>query len=64
VALDIFKRNQLNVNSLLVYNMLIEIYESIGDLVKMNEAKYEKRCFQEEKKISKDVIPYTPHPKK
>jgi hypothetical protein len=43
---------------------LIEIYESIGDLAKMNEIKYEKRCFQEEKKISKDVIPYTPHPKK
>jgi hypothetical protein len=64
LALDIFKRNQLNVNSLLVYNILIEIYESIGDLAKMNEIKYEKRCFQEEKKISKDVIPYTPHPKK
>lgn len=59
-ALEIFKRNHINVNALLVYNMIMETYQTIGDLAKMNEYKYEKRCFQEENKIPKDIFPYTP----
>ena len=59
-ALNIFKRNNLNVNVLITYNLIIEIYQSAGDIAKMNEYKYEKRCFQEELQIPKDIFPYHP----
>ncbi|MHA4894216.1 NACHT domain-containing protein [Pedobacter sp. PWIIR3] len=59
-ALGIFKRNNLNVNVLIVYNLIIETYNSSGDIAKMNEYKYEKRCFQEDLQIPKDIFPYSP----
>jgi hypothetical protein len=59
-ALEIFRRNQLNVNALIVYNMLIETCQSAGDVGKMNEYKFEKRCFQEENHIPTEIFPYLP----
>ena len=58
-ALEIFKRNQINVNVLLSYTLIMETYQTLGDLAKMNEYKYEKRCFQEENKIPKDILHHT-----
>jgi hypothetical protein len=57
-ALDIFRRNKINKNALLTYNMIIDTYQTIGDIVKMNDYKYEKRCFQEENKIPVSMFPY------
>lgn len=57
-VLEIFKRNKINKNALLTYNMIINTYQTIGNIAKMNEYKYEKRCFQEENKIPATMFPY------
>lgn len=57
-VLEIFKRNEIKKNALLTYNMLIDTYYTIGHIAKMNEYKYEKRCFQEENKIPATMFPY------
>jgi len=51
-CLELFKRNQLNMNSLSVYNLIIEIFTALKDPVKVNEYKYERLCFMEDNSIS------------
>lgn len=51
-CLQIFKRNQLNLNSLYVYNLIVDIFTELQDSAKINEYKYEILCFMEENKIS------------
>jgi hypothetical protein len=39
-------------NSLSVYNLIIEIFTALKDPVKVNEYKYERLCFMEDNSIS------------
>jgi hypothetical protein len=57
-VLEIFKSNKINKNALLTYNMIIDTYQTTGNIAKMNEYKYEKRCFQEANKIPVSMFPY------
>jgi hypothetical protein len=50
-CLDIFKRNHLNANTLLVYNLLIGIYTDLNDTGKLNEIKQDKRCFMDDRNL-------------
>lgn len=49
--LRLFKKHQLNINVLLTYNLIIELYTEAKELVKANEYKYERLCFIEEHDI-------------
>ena len=50
-ALGLFKKHHLNINTLFVYNLIIEIYIDSRELTKANEYKYERLCFLEENQI-------------
>jgi len=56
-ALVIFKRNDLNIHCVQVYNLIIEMYSKLNDLTKLNEYRYERLCFLHEKEISKELFP-------
>ncbi|WP_316746766.1 hypothetical protein [Pedobacter gandavensis] len=50
-SLQIFKRNELNLNCIMAYDLMISIFQDLHDTVKVNEYKYERLCFMEERKI-------------
>lgn len=50
-SLQIFKRNELNLNCIMVYDLMIAIFQDLHDTIKVNEYKYERLCFMEERKI-------------
>jgi hypothetical protein len=50
-CIQLFKRNDLNLNCLLMYNLIISIYSDLNYIAKVNEYKYERLCFMEEKNI-------------
>ncbi|WP_316819949.1 hypothetical protein [Pedobacter gandavensis] len=50
-SLQIFKRNDLNLNCIMIYDIMIAIFKDLNDAVKVNEYKYERLCFMEERKI-------------
>ncbi|WP_368388129.1 hypothetical protein [Pedobacter polysacchareus] len=50
-SLQIFKRNELNLNCIMVYDLMISIFQDLQDTIKVNEYKYERLCFMEERKI-------------
>ncbi|HWW42216.1 MAG TPA: hypothetical protein VNZ46_23045, partial [Pedobacter sp.] len=56
-ALVIFKRNDLNIHCVQVYNLIIDMYSKLNDLTKLNEYRYERLCFLHEKEISKELFP-------
>lgn len=58
-CIQVFKRNQLNMNCLLMYNLLISIYAELNSYTKVNEFKYERLCFMEERKISNQILALT-----
>jgi hypothetical protein len=58
-CIQAFKRNHLNMNCLMMYNLLISIYTEMNSYTKVNEIKYERLCFMEERKISNQVLSLT-----
>lgn len=50
-SLQIFKRNDLNLNCIMTYDIMIAIFQDLNDAIKVNEYKYERLCFMEERKI-------------
>ncbi|MBB2149772.1 NACHT domain-containing protein [Pedobacter gandavensis] len=50
-TLQVFKRNELNLNCIMIYDIMIAIFQDLNDMVKVNEYKYERLCFMEERKI-------------
>ncbi|WP_285060042.1 hypothetical protein [Pedobacter ginsengisoli] len=63
-CLQIFKRNNLNLNCIYVYNLIIEIFTELGDVTKANDYKYDMLCFIEDNKISNKFYILTNEPKK
>jgi len=51
-CLQLLKRNQLNLNCIFLYNLIIEIFTEMEDFSKANEYKYEMLCFIEDNNIS------------
>lgn len=49
--LHLFKTNKLNINCLITYNLIIEIFTESRELERANEFRYEKLCFIEENNI-------------
>ncbi|MNL34604.1 hypothetical protein D3C87_1565850 [compost metagenome] len=50
-CIQLFKRNDLSLNCLMMYNLIIAIYSNLNHIAKVNEYKYERLCFMEEKNI-------------
>ncbi|EDM36998.1 hypothetical protein PBAL39_04348 [Pedobacter sp. BAL39] len=50
-CIQIFKRNDLNLNCLWAYDIIIAIFKDLRDQGKVNEYKYEKICFMEDRDI-------------
>ncbi|TDQ10142.1 NACHT domain-containing protein [Pedobacter metabolipauper] len=50
-SLQLFKRNQLNLNCLMAYNLIIEIFTALNDPIRVNEYKYDRLCFIEDNNI-------------
>lgn len=55
-CIQIFKRNDLNLNCIMMYDIIIEIFKDLKDPLKVNEYKYEKLCFMEERKIPHKLL--------
>lgn len=55
-CIQVFKRNNLNLNCLDIYNNLVAMYSELGNYTKANEYKYERLCFMEERKISNHLL--------
>jgi len=58
-CIQAFRRNQLNIHCLLMYNLLISIYTELNSYTKVNEFKYERLCFMEERKIPNQILAMT-----
>lgn len=50
-CLQIFKGNELNINALITYDLIIDLFKSKNDTVKQSEYVYEKLCFLEDNNI-------------
>lgn len=55
-CIQVFKRNELNLNCIMMYDVIIAIFKDLKDQVKVNEYKYEKLCFMEERKIPHKLL--------
>jgi hypothetical protein len=55
-CIQLFKRNDLNLNCLFMYNLMISIYSDLNIVAKVNEYKYERLCFMEEKNIPGSIF--------
>lgn len=55
-CIQLFKRNGLNLNRILMYNLIIGIYSDLHMTAKVNEYKYERLCFMEEKNIPGSIF--------
>lgn len=55
-SIQLFKRNDLNLNCLLMYNLIISIYSGLNIVAKVNEYKYERLCFMEERNIPGSIF--------
>lgn len=55
-CIQIFKRNELNLNCIMMYDVIIAIFKDLKDPVKVNEYKYERLCFMEERKIPHKLL--------
>lgn len=56
-AIVVFKRNELNINCVFAYNLIIDLFFKLNDLTKLNEYRYERLCFLNEKSIPKELFP-------
>ncbi len=55
-CITFFKENNLNINCILIYDLIIEIYTEMENAAKLNDYKYERICFMEENNISKNIF--------
>jgi hypothetical protein len=55
-CIHLFKRNRMNLNCILIYNLVISIYSDLNDIAKVNEYKYERLCFMDEHRISTRIF--------
>lgn len=55
-CLALFKRNEVVLNAIYVYNLLIKIYAELDNYSLMNEYKYEKLCLLDEQELSKHLF--------
>jgi hypothetical protein len=55
-CLEVYNRNNLNINCLLAYNLLINIYMKNNDVDKVNELKSRKLRFLDEKNLPKHLF--------
>ncbi|TDO19617.1 NACHT domain-containing protein [Pedobacter duraquae] len=55
--IQLYNRNQLNLNVIFAYNLIISIYVRLNDSGKVNDFKYEKLCFMEDRNIPKHLFP-------
>lgn len=51
-CLQVFKKNELNLQCLYAYHLIIEIFTGLNDVVKLNDYKYERICFIEDNGIA------------
>jgi len=52
-----YSRNNLNLAVIFAYNMIISLYLQLNDTGKVNDYKYEKLCFMEDRNIPKHLFP-------
>lgn len=52
-----YSRNNLNLAVIFAYNMIISLYLHLNDTGKVNDYKYEKLCFMEDRNIPKHLFP-------
>ena len=55
-CLLVYKRNELVLNAMLMYNLLITIYTDLKNYEMVNEYKYEKLCLLDDHQISKNIF--------
>jgi hypothetical protein len=55
-CLLVFKRNEMVLNAMLIYNLLIKIYTDLKNYDMVNEFKYEKLCLLDDHQISKNIF--------
>ncbi len=58
-CLLIYKRNELALNELVIYNLIIEIYTELGDKAKVEEYNYKKAYLLERKEITAPIFTLT-----
>jgi len=51
-CLEVFRATHLHLNTIMIYNLVIEIFEEQNDHPKVNEYKYERLCFIDDHNIS------------
>eukprot|EP01132_Coremiostelium_polycephalum_P020446 gene20446-24287_t len=56
-AITVAKRNDLSINCIWAYNLIIEICLKSNDMIKLNEYKVERISFLSERKIPKELFP-------
>ncbi|MFA4870361.1 MAG: NACHT domain-containing protein [Pedobacter sp.] len=61
-CIGFFKENNLNLNCILIYDLMINIYTDLENVAKLNEYKYERLCFMEEHNISKNIFSISKEP--
>lgn len=55
-SLELFKRNDVVLNALTMYGLLIKTYSELNDYDRVNEYKFEMLCLLEEKQVSGQVL--------
>lgn len=61
-CIGFFKENNLNLNCMLIYDLMINVYTDLENVAKLNEYKYERLCFMEEHNISKNIFSLSKEP--
>lgn len=55
-SLILFKRNEAVLNAIPMFNLLIKIYQELGNYELMNEYKYDKLCLLDEHQVSRQLF--------
>ncbi|RZM29674.1 MAG: hypothetical protein EOO88_03990 [Pedobacter sp.] len=55
--IELYTRNELNIAAIMAYNMVISIYSKLNETGRVNDYKYEKICYMEERQIPKHLFP-------
>jgi len=55
-CIELFKRNDVVLNAIAVYNLVIKIYSDMENYTLMNEFKFEKLCLLDEQQLSRQLF--------
>jgi hypothetical protein len=55
-CIHLFKKYKLNLNGIMMYNLIIDIYLGMNNTPKVNEYKYERLCMMDENNISSGMF--------